>query len=280
MYGMDGVHGRVILQSGIQQQQQPLQQQITNQQPVLIAGPGGRLSPGIQSTTTTIVDPRSVSPVLQLHPLGNSAQYYPTTVRAVSPVMPTTVLYTPSPSHVSLQPMFPSGQGVLQSTKGVQMHQLHPPPTSSAIIQQQHHPNNPNVVVAGQQHPSTTSINSVNIGPGGPGPSSYSTFAYAASSPSGSTQHHQQSQQQPLQQQYLLNQQGLQGQQQYLQQNPNALITPQQLETTQLIVIDPMSLPSMFQDRMIKMDYIRKVLGVLFTQVGLCFLIVNIFNIR
>jgi hypothetical protein len=46
-----------------------------------------------------------------------------------------------------------------------------------------------------------------------------------------------------------------------------------------VIVIDPLSAPQ-FQDRVVKMDYIRKVLGVLFTQIGLCFLIVNVFNLR
>lgn len=46
-----------------------------------------------------------------------------------------------------------------------------------------------------------------------------------------------------------------------------------------VIVIDPYSSP-LFQDRVIKMDYIRKVLGVLFTQIGVCFLIVNVFNLR
>ena len=268
MYEMDGVPGRVILQSG-------LQQQPTSQQPVLVAVPGGRLSPSYQGR---IVDTQSVSPVLQLNPLGSTQYYNPSTGRTLSPVMgmpTTTVLYTPSPSHVSLQPAFPATQTLMQTTKGVQMqHQLQPPTSSAIMTLQQQHLNNPNVVVAGQQqqqqHPSTSSINSVNIGPAAP--TTYSTFVYAASSPSGSTQQH-------LQQQYLANQQGLQGQHQYLQQNPNAIIQQQQ-ETTQLIVIDPMSLPSTFQDRMIKMDYIRKVLSVLFTQVGLCFLIVNIFNIR
>lgn len=46
-----------------------------------------------------------------------------------------------------------------------------------------------------------------------------------------------------------------------------------------VLVIDPLSAPQ-FQDRIVKMDYIRKVLGVLFTQIGLCFLIVNVFNLR
>lgn len=46
-----------------------------------------------------------------------------------------------------------------------------------------------------------------------------------------------------------------------------------------VIVIDPYSSP-LFQDRVIKIDYIRKVLGVLFTQIGVCFLIVNVFNLR
>ena len=45
------------------------------------------------------------------------------------------------------------------------------------------------------------------------------------------------------------------------------------------LVIDPLSAP-LFQNRIVKMDYIRKVLGVLFTQIGVCFLIVNVFNLR
>lgn len=46
-----------------------------------------------------------------------------------------------------------------------------------------------------------------------------------------------------------------------------------------VLVIDPYSGP-LFQDRVLKMDYIRKVLGVLFTQIGICFLIVNVFSLR
>lgn len=46
-----------------------------------------------------------------------------------------------------------------------------------------------------------------------------------------------------------------------------------------VLVIDPLSAP-LFQNQVVKMDYIRKVLGVLFTQIGVCFLIVNVFNLR
>ena len=46
-----------------------------------------------------------------------------------------------------------------------------------------------------------------------------------------------------------------------------------------VLVVDRMA-AQFFQDRSVKMDYIRKVLGVLFTQIGVCFLIVNVFNLR
>jgi len=40
----------------------------------------------------------------------------------------------------------------------------------------------------------------------------------------------------------------------------------------------PMSIPSLFNDRQIKMDFLRKVLGLLFTMIGFSFLIINVFN--
>ena len=54
------------------------------------------------------------------------------------------------------------------------------------------------------------------------------------------------------------------------------LVVPQPV-----IVIDPLSLSlPLLNDRLVKMDYIRKVLGVLFTQIGISFVIINVFNLR
>ena len=52
----------------------------------------------------------------------------------------------------------------------------------------------------------------------------------------------------------------------------------QQQQPTPIIVYDTNAMS--FEDRVIKMNYIRKVLVVLFTQIGICFLVVNIFNTR
>lgn len=47
-----------------------------------------------------------------------------------------------------------------------------------------------------------------------------------------------------------------------------------------MVLMDPAIAALSFEDRQIKMDYIRKVLGVLFSQIGICFLLVNLFNLR
>lgn len=45
-------------------------------------------------------------------------------------------------------------------------------------------------------------------------------------------------------------------------------------------LMDPAVAALSFEDRQIKMDYIRKVLGVLFSQIGICFLVVNLFSLK
>lgn len=47
-----------------------------------------------------------------------------------------------------------------------------------------------------------------------------------------------------------------------------------------MLLMDPMVAALSFEDRQIKMDYIRKVLGILFAQIGICFLLVNLFNLK
>lgn len=47
-----------------------------------------------------------------------------------------------------------------------------------------------------------------------------------------------------------------------------------------MVLMDPMVAALSFEDRQIKMDYIRKVLGILFAQIGICFLLVNLFNLK
>lgn len=238
---VDAVPGGIMM-APQHQNQQIMHQQHHYQQQIQ----SGRLSPVVGYTTaTTIIDPRAVSPThMQLHPLQHQPQPGPHVQyinRAPSPVIAvqgppsqTVLTYTPSPSHVSLQPLQQQQPQSLQ----LQLQPQQPTPstgTTTAII-----------------HSNPMVVNSI---PGRASPGTYNTIVYA-SSPSH--------QGMPLIQTQL--------QQQYLQQQPQP--------TTQLIVIDPLSLPSMFQDRQIKMDYVRKVLGVLFTQIGICFLIVNVFNMR
>lgn len=61
--------------------------------------------------------------------------------------------------------------------------------------------------------------------------------------------------------------------------SPAAIMYQQQQPQGQPVLLFDTSVHS-FENRSVKMNFIRKVLVILFTQIGICFLVINIFNTR